>query len=253
MPPVKSSKILFWHGRYQRQAEWTKSLRYHLYRRVSLCQARNILDLGCGTGVIAHEVFLRTGAEVWGLDREPETLKFAQCQNGRDVHWILGRAEDLPFAAGSFDLILTHYFWMWLRQPGSVIRECLRTLRRGGYLVALAEPDYSQRQDEPAELGAICQMLAKDLRDRGADPLAGAKIAQHFRRAELETETGAMSQGWGPEEHRREFRHQWAYVEEVLRGCKCLRSMKKMERTAIGRKERRSVMPIHWAVGRKRG
>lgn len=252
MPLPKSSEIVFWHRQFQRQAGWTEHLRYHLYRRVCLGRRKRILDLGCGTGVIAQEVFQRTGASVWGLDRDSVALNFALKQYGPEISWVLGRAEELPFAGGSFDLILTHFFWFWLGQPEKVVRECRRTLRPGGYVIALAEPDYSRRRDEPAALSAVYQLLTDDLRAKGADPFFGARLENIFRQAGLGTEAGSMAQVWGPEVHRTEFIPEWRMIERVLGKTRELARLKKKEKMALARGRRRSTMPLFWAVGRKR-
>ncbi len=251
MPPPKSSEILFWHGRYLRQAGWTRSLRLHLYRKTGLAGRRRVLDLGCGTGALAAEISGRCGAAVFGLDRDPEALAFAAREHGPAASWALGEAAALPFSGESFDLVVTHYFWMWVKEPEKVLAECLRVLEPGGCLLSLAEPDYSRGRDTPPQLTTIREQLTEHLVSEGADPSAGSKIDKLFKQAGLKTEAGVLARGWGPEEHRREFRHEWAYVEKVLKGRKDLKGSKELERKAIGRGVRRSAMPVHWAVGRK--
>lgn len=251
MPPPKSSEILFWHGRYLRQAGWTGSLRLHLYRKTGLAGRRRVLDLGCGTGVLAAEISGRCGAAVFGLDRDPGALAFAAREHGPAASWALGEADALPFTDGSFDLIATQYFWMWVKEPKAVLSECLRVLEPGGRLLSLAEPDYSRGRDTPSQLTSIREQLTDQLASEGADPSAGPKIGKLFEQAGLKTEAGAIEQGWGPEEHRREFRHEWAFIEKAVGGVKDIKVLKEVEKKAIALGTRRSAMPVHWAVGRK--
>ncbi len=246
-----SSEITLRHRRFLRQAEWTRELRLHLYRKVGLARRRRVLDLGCGTGVVAAEVAARSGALVFGLDRDAGALRFAAGQCDEEVGWTAGEAAALPFRSGSFDLIVTHYFWMWAKEPGTFLEEALRVLEPGGCLLSLAEPDYSRGRDTPFQLTTIREQLTEQLAGEGADPEAGRKVEGWFRKAGFRTEAGAVTRGWGPEEHRREFRHEWRYVEEVLKGQTGLKGLKELERKAIERGERRSVMPVHWALGRK--
>ncbi len=251
MPPAKSSEIIFWHRRYLRQAEWTRELRHHLYRQVGLARRRRALDLGCGTGVIAAEMAARSNASVFGLDRDAEALRFAAGEFKATAGWTLGEAAAMPFRSGSFDLVVTHYFWMWVKKPERVLDECLRVLEPGGYLLALAEPEYSQGRDFPPQLTVIRKLLSSYLASEGADPDMGPKVGNIFTTAGLRTEVGSTTQGWGPREHRREFSREWRYVGKVLKGCKGLKNFRDIESAAIARRERRSVMSVHWALGRK--
>ena len=251
MPPAKSSEIIFWHRRYLRQAWWTRKLRHHLYRHAGLARRRRVLDLGCGTGVIAAEIAVRSNAAVFGLDRDTEALGFANGQGGAAVGWTAGEAAAMPFRSGSFDLVVTHYFWIWVREPEKVLAECLGVLTSGGYLMSLAEPDYGRRTDRPSELSIIDCELAAQLAQEGADPDMGPKVERLFNKAGLRTESGFTESGWGPDEHRREFRHEWTYVEKVLKGQTGLKRFREVERKAIEQGTRRSSMPVHWALGRK--
>lgn len=251
MPSPKSSEIVYWHRRYLRQAEWTRELRLHLYRKVGLARCRRVLDLGCGTGVIAGEIAARSNAAVFGLDRDGPALGLAAGGNAAYVGWTWGEAAAMPFRSGPFDLIVTHYFWMWARDPEGILSECLRVLATGGILASLAEPEYSGGRDTPNQLKTIRDQLIKQLAGEGADPDAGPKVERLFGQAGLKTEAGVVEQGWGPQEHRREFRKEWRYVGKVLKGYKGLRGLEELERKAIEDGERASVMPVHWAVGRK--
>jgi ubiquinone/menaquinone biosynthesis C-methylase UbiE len=251
MPPAKSSEIAFRHRRFLRQAEWTRELRLHLYRLAGLARRKRVLELGCGTGAIAAEIAARSNSEVWGLDHSPESLKFAAGEHRASVRWTLGEAYVLPFAKSSFDLIVTHYFWMWVAEPDKVVRECLRVMEPGGYLLSLAEPEYSGGRDTPSQLTSIREQLTEQLASEGADPGMGPKVGGLFRRAGLRTEAGSITQGWGPREHRREFRHEWAFIEKAVGGVKDIKVLKEVEKKAIALGTRRSAMPVHWALGRK--
>jgi SAM-dependent methyltransferase len=209
------------------------------------------LDLGCGTGVIAAEIAARSDAEVWGLDHNLESIKYAAGQSTQPIGWTAGEAAAMPFRSGFFDLVVTHYFWMWIVNPEEVLAECLRVLEPDGYLLSLAEPDYYRGRDTPFQLTSIREQLTGQLASEGADPGMGPKVGGLFRRAGLRTEAGSINQGWGPREHRREFRHEWAFIEKAVGGMKDIKVLKEVEKKAIAFGTRRSVMPVHWALGRK--
>lgn len=251
MRSPKSSEIDFWDNRYRHQAEWTKGLRLHLYRKIGLARCRRVLELGCGTGVISTEIAARSDAAVFGLDRDVSALALASGKRAEHVRWTAGDAAAMPFSSGSFDLVVTHYFWMWVKEPQRVIAECLRVLKPGGYLLSLAEPEYSRGRDTPSRLSVIKEQLSKRLESEGADPDMGPKVQRLFKEAGLKTEAGAVEQGWGPKEHMKEFGKEWQYIEEVLKGYNGLKSLRCLESAAIAEGKRTSMMPIHWVLGRK--
>ncbi|MRR08742.1 class I SAM-dependent methyltransferase [bacterium] len=172
----------FWHRRFLAQAEWTRELRYHLYRTLEVARRGMILDLGCGTGVIAAELAGRTMAEVHAADREEPLIAFARREH-RDlaVHWQAADAAALPFRGGSFDLVVTQWFWMWAADPGPALAECRRVLAPGGMLAALGEPDYGGRRDETGSYTKL-KVPAK----RGGGRVGGGGTVKK-RKSETET------------------------------------------------------------------
>src|SRR5437879_11802782 len=95
-----------------------------------------VLDVGCGTGVVAITA-QRRGAKVTGLDLTPELLKRAQ-ENAAvadaDVAWHEGDVESLPFGDGAFDVVLSQFGHMVHPRPEIATREMLRVLKPGGLI-----------------------------------------------------------------------------------------------------------------------
>jgi len=95
-----------------------------------------VLDLACGTGVVAVTA-ARLGARVTGLDLTPKLLERAR-ENARiagvAVEWHEGDAEALPFDSGAFDVVVSQFGHMFAPRPAIVIAEMLRVLRPGGTL-----------------------------------------------------------------------------------------------------------------------
>jgi ubiquinone/menaquinone biosynthesis C-methylase UbiE len=70
-----------------------------------------VLDVGCGTGIVARQVASRLGARgaVTGVDLSPNMLAVARATAAREgmaIEWREGSAEQLPFPESSFDLVL---------------------------------------------------------------------------------------------------------------------------------------------------
>jgi SAM-dependent methyltransferase len=97
---------------------------------------QQVLDVGCGTGVVAITA-QRRGANVTGLDLTPELLKRAQ-ENAAvadaGVEWHEGDAENLPFVDSAFDVVLSQFGHMFAPRPEIATREMLRVLKPGGLI-----------------------------------------------------------------------------------------------------------------------
>ncbi len=238
--------LAWWHQRYARQAEWTRALRFHLYRRLEIARRKNILEIGCGTGVITGELAGRTDSTIFGLDNNAAALRLARIKgSNKGPIWIAGKAEKLPFGDESLDLIITHYFWLWVGHPDIVCNECRRVLKKGGKLAALAEPDYSARQDLPGCQPSIKEFLINDLTKKGADPAMGKKLESIFATAGFKATGGSVGDKTTFEQNPELFRQEW----ELLHKLGYPRQV--LESTEIMTVGRGMIMPVHWAIGRK--
>jgi ubiquinone/menaquinone biosynthesis C-methylase UbiE len=94
-----------------------------------------VLDVGCGTGVLARDAAMRVGPTgfVAGLDPSPGMLAVAK-QLTPTVEWWQGSAESLPFPNQSFDVAVSQFGLMFFSERQLAIREMLRVLKPQGQL-----------------------------------------------------------------------------------------------------------------------
>jgi SAM-dependent methyltransferase len=103
---------------------------------------QRVLDVGCGTGVVALAA-ARTGAHVVGLDLTPELLAHAKenaALAGVGIEWHEGDAEALPFADATFDVVLSQFGHMFAPRPEVATAEMLRVLKPGGRIAFTTWP-----------------------------------------------------------------------------------------------------------------
>ena len=94
-----------------------------------------VLDVGCGTGVLAREVLGRVGREgrVVGLDLN-EGMLAVGARTEPKVEWRLGDAASLPFEDASFDVVVSQFALMYFPDRVASLREMWRTLAPEGRL-----------------------------------------------------------------------------------------------------------------------
>lgn len=93
---------------------------------------REVLEVGCGTGLIMRGLVDRASRLV-GLDISPGMLEEARAR-GFDV--VEGRAEHLPFESESFDLVYSFKVLAHVEEIEKALGEMARVLRPGGHMVA---------------------------------------------------------------------------------------------------------------------
>src|SRR5262245_37788137 len=95
-----------------------------------------VLDVGCGTGVLARTAADRVAAEsqVTGLDRNAGMLAVARRLRPQ-IDWRQGDATNLPFADESFDVVMSQFALMYFPDRIAALKEMARVLRPGGRLV----------------------------------------------------------------------------------------------------------------------
>jgi ubiquinone/menaquinone biosynthesis C-methylase UbiE len=99
-----------------------------------------VLDVACGTGIVARLIAQRIGAQgrVVGLDFSPAMLAAARRAAAADeleIEWHEGSVQDLPFDDGSFDLVFCQMGLQFFPDRARAVAEMHRVLAPGGRAV----------------------------------------------------------------------------------------------------------------------
>jgi ubiquinone/menaquinone biosynthesis C-methylase UbiE len=99
--------------------------------------ADRILDLGCGTGIVARLLRDRLGggACITGVDASPEMVAMARTL-APEIDWREGNAVNLPLADASFELVVCQQMLQFVPDWATALREVRRVLVPGGRLIA---------------------------------------------------------------------------------------------------------------------
>ena len=127
-----------------------------------LAPGQKVLDVACGTGVLAREAARRIdpGGVVVGLDCNEGMLSVAR-RKAPGIEWRRGMAESLPFADAALDAVVSQFGLMFFEDRRAALREMWRILRPGGRL-AVAVWDALDHTAGYAAMAALLQRLFGD-------------------------------------------------------------------------------------------
>ena len=164
-----------------------QEMKQRLLDQAGVAAGYSVLDLGAGTGTLAIWLKQRCPqAEVTGLDADPDVLAMARQKSadaGCEIDFVQGFSTELPFAADSFDVVLSSLFFHHLTGPvkRETLTEVERVLKPGG---TLHVADWGKPSD-PLMAALFLQVRAFDGFAVTADNVRGALPAL-FEQAGLE-------------------------------------------------------------------
>jgi len=134
---LKERQSVMWgNGPYQRVTETLEDIHERVIDTLAPSPGDRWLDLACGTGAIAERA-ASAGADVTGLDLSPaliETAKERAAEQGLDIEYMVGDAENLPFEDGSYEKVSSTFGIMFAPDHQAVARELARVTATGGRL-----------------------------------------------------------------------------------------------------------------------
>jgi len=122
-----------------------QQMREDYFANISFPPNARVLEVGCGTGVVARALAARPEvAEVIGLDPSPALLSKAQSLSAGigNLRFVQGEASALKFSEHAFDVVVFHTALCHIPHPQSALSEAFRVLQPGGSL-AIFDANYA--------------------------------------------------------------------------------------------------------------
>jgi len=135
---------------------------------------QDILDIGCGRGVITRWIAREYAARVVGVDTDSRELEFARDPDGGgNPRFLEADARHLPFEDRSIDVVLSFGVLHHIADWHNAVAEIGRVLRVGGRLITaeLVYPEWITGIDEkssykfgiyPLDISKLTRLLQDD-------------------------------------------------------------------------------------------
>jgi len=157
MEQIKASMRATWMaGDFGMVAKTIAGAAEKFVERLPIAPGMRVLDVACGTGNVALPL-VRAGAVVTGVDIATNLLvqgRERAAAEGLAVKFDEGDAEQLPYADGSFDAVVTMFGAMFAPRPEVVASELARVLKPGG-LLAMANWNPSSFSGKMFKVGSM--------------------------------------------------------------------------------------------------
>lgn len=135
-----------------------------------------VLDLACGTGLVARHVVpvVTPAGRVVGADINPAMLALARERCPVDVEWIEASCEALPFDDATFTHVICQQGVQFFPDASTALREAHRVLRPDGVLIATvwATPGHNPYIEQQLALLAELDPASIDSVRRATPPMA---------------------------------------------------------------------------------
>lgn len=164
-----------------------------------------VLDLACGTGVVARTAAeeVGEGGAVLAADLNPGMIAVAHslpAPRGATIEWRQADAGALPFADRAFDAVVCQLGLQFFADRSTAMREMYRVLRPGGRVVVMVWRGLERATGFAVLAAALEQHIGREaaaimrapfsLGD--AEEITSLIAAAGFERLDLQAETGAV-------------------------------------------------------------
>jgi demethylmenaquinone methyltransferase / 2-methoxy-6-polyprenyl-1,4-benzoquinol methylase len=111
-------------------------------KRIASANPKRVLDVACGPAGVTLAIAHACDAEIVGIDLTEDMLRQGLANvrtagKSERIKLAIARAEELPFADGTFDAISFSYLMRYVDDPAATINELARCLAPNGTIASL--------------------------------------------------------------------------------------------------------------------
>lgn len=141
---------------------WTK----YLVEGAEIKEGSKVLDVACGTGVLARSALARVGANGWvvGADPAPGMLATAK-EIEPSIEWLLCSAEALKVDEEAFDSVISQFGMMFFEDRQQSAKEMYRVLKPGGSIAIAVWRSVEHNPAYADIISVLDQQVGRDAAD----------------------------------------------------------------------------------------
>jgi len=188
----------------------------HVIDGANVQEGAHVLDIACGSGVLARAALERSGkaGRVVGLDPAPGMIAAAKEVEPK-IEWVLGSAEDLPFDDETFENVISQFGMMFFQDRPKAAREMHRVTKPGGELAVAVWHSVEQNSAYGDIASVLEQHVSPDAADTVRIPFC---LGDPVQVAQLLSQAGFDDVAFETKREQAEFPSTRTMVEVELRG-----------------------------------
>jgi SAM-dependent methyltransferase len=154
----------------------------HVVKAAQIHAGDRVLDIACGTGVLAREAASLLGDDglVSGVDATPGMLAVAS-QLAPKIDWREGVAESLPYESESFDAVISQFGLMFFQDRAEALGEMIRVLAPAGRIAFAVWESLENSEAYPIEVNLLEKIAGQPAADALRAPFVLGDRAELIR------------------------------------------------------------------------
>lgn len=117
--------------------KWNLRRAIRLFEAIDLSNTTEVLEIGCGDGMVSAHLAAKYKMNIVGIDVDPEQIELAKkyFEGNENLKFFEADAAELPFDNNRFDMVLALNVFHHLEDRFKTLEEINRVLRTNGFFV----------------------------------------------------------------------------------------------------------------------